>query len=91
MTYETSSISTVSKNFFSGLTESILIKLPNPLNKYNLESVINYFSSFTIAEDFCLNKTSESKVLIILEIEITKAPGMDKLSGRFLQDTANIL
>ena len=61
LTYDTRSISTVFKNFVSNSTESLLLKLPNPLDKYNLESVINYYSSFTIADDFCLNKTSENK------------------------------
>ena len=53
-----------SKTFFSILTESLLTKLSNPVDKYNLESVINYYSSVTITEDFCFNKTSENKVLI---------------------------
>ena len=84
LTYDTRSISKVFKNF-SSLAESLLIKLLNPPDKYNLESVINYYSSFTIADDFSLNKTSENKVLkIILKIEISKAAGIDKLSGRFL-------
>ena len=54
------------KNLFSNLAESLLIKLPNPPDKYNLEFVINYYSSFTIADDFSLNKTSENKVLKII-------------------------
>ena len=57
-----------------------------------LGSVINYYSSSTIADDFCLNKTSENKVLqIIKKIEIFKAAGRDKLSGRFLWDAVAIL
>ena len=66
LTYDTCSISTVFKNFFSSLAESLLIKLPNPPDKYNLESVINYYSSSTIIDDFYLNKTSENKVLKII-------------------------
>ena len=62
-TYETRSIPRVLKNFFSSLAESLLIKLRNPPDKYNLESVINYYSSFTITDDFSLNKTWENKVL----------------------------
>ena len=90
LTYDTRSISTVFKNFVSSLAGSLLIKLPNTPDKYNLESVINYYSSFTIADDFCLNKTSENKVLkIILKIEISKTAG--RLTGRFLRDAAEIL
>ena len=62
-TYETRSIPRVLKNFFSSLAESLLIKLRNPPYKYNLESVTNYDSSFTITDAFCLNKTSENKIL----------------------------
>ena len=92
LTYDTRSISKVFKNLFSSSAKSLLVKLPNPPDKYNLESVINYYSSFTIADDFSLNKTSENKVLkIILKIEISKAAGIDKLSGRFLRDAAEIL
>ena len=73
------------------LAESLLIKLRNPPDKYNLEPVINYYSSFTITDDFCLNKTSENKVLwIIKKIEISKAAGIDKLSGQFLWDAVEI-
>ena len=70
-TYGTRSISTVFKNF-SSLAESLFIKLPNPPDSYNLES-INYYSSFTIADYFCLNETSENTVLnIILKMRYLK-------------------
>ena len=59
LTYDICSISTIFKNF-SGLAESLLTQLPNPSDKYNLESVINYYSSLTIIYDFRLNKTSEN-------------------------------
>ena len=58
LTLDTRSIPTVFKNFFSSLAKSFLIKFQNPLDKYNLESVINHYSSFTIADNFCLNQTS---------------------------------
>ena len=63
LTYDTCTISTVFKNFFSSLAEPLPTKLLNPPEIHNLESVINYYSSFTITDDFCLNKTSENKVL----------------------------
>ena len=45
-----------------------------------------------ISDDFCLSNTSEEKVLkIMTNIESSKAAGVDKLSGRFLKDGANIL
>ena len=92
MTYDTSSISKIFKNFFSNLAKSLLIKLPNPPDKYNLQSVLRYYSSFTISDYFCLSNTSEEKVLkIMTNIESSKGAGVDKLFGRFLKDGANIL
>ena len=63
LTYDTSSIFTVFKNLFSDLAESLLNKLANPPDKYNLKSAINNYSSFTITDDFCLNKTTGNEVL----------------------------
>ena len=92
LTYDTRSISKIFKNFFSNLAKSLLIKLPNPPDKCNLQSVIRYYSSFTISDDFCLSNTSEEKVLkIMTNIESSKAATIDKLSGRFLEDGAIIL
>ena len=92
LTYDTYSISKIFKNVFSNLAKSLLIKIPNPHDKYNLQSVIRYYSSFAISADFCLSNTSEEKDLkIMTNIESSKAAGVDKLSGRFLNDGANIL
>ena len=92
LTYDTRSISKIFKNFFSKLAKSLLIKPPNPPDNYNLQSVVRYYSSFTISDDFCLSNTSEEKVLKIMKnIESSKAAGVDKLSRRFLKDGANIL
>ena len=66
LTHDTRSISTVFKNLFSNLAESLLTKPQNFPENYNLESVINYYSSFTITDDFCMNKTSEKKVVKII-------------------------
>ena len=54
LTHDTRSSSKIFKNFFSNLAESLIIKLPKPLDKYNLKSVIQYYSSFAITTDFCL-------------------------------------
>ena len=90
LTYDTRSISKIFKYFLSDITKSLLIKLPNSPHKYNLHSVIRYYSSFMISDDFCLSNTYEEKVLkIMTNIESSKAAGVDKLFGRF--DGTNIL
>ena len=65
LTYETQSIPTIFKNLFSNLAQSLLTKLPDLQDKYNLKSFINYYCSFTITHDFCLYETSKTKVLKI--------------------------
>ena len=92
LTYDMKTMSKVFKDFFSNLAKSFLDKLPDPSNKYNLESVFLYYSNFAIPESFHIKSTSEEKVLKIMEnSEISKASGIDKLPGRFLKDSAKIL
>ena len=43
LTYDIKTMSKVFKDFFSNLAESFLAKLPDPSNKYNLESVFLYY------------------------------------------------
>ena len=88
MTYDKRSIYTDFNNFFSNLAESLLTKLLNPPGKFNLKSVLN----FIIADNFCLNKTSEDKVLnTIKKIVISKAASIDRFLGHFLRDGAEVL
>ena len=76
LTYDTRSISKIFKNFFSNLAKSLLIKLQNHPDKYNLQSVLRHYSSFMISDYFCLSNTSEEKVLkIMTNIESSKAAG----------------
>ena len=92
LTYDIKTMSKVFKDFFSNLAESFLAKLPDPSNKYHLESVFFYYSGLAISEVFHIKSTSEEKVFKIMEkIEISKAAGIDTLSGRFLKDGAEIL
>ena len=68
------------------------MKLTKPPDKYNLQSIARYYTSFMIPDDFCLSNTSEEKFLTILtNIQSCKAVGVDRFSGRFLKDGANIL
>ena len=92
LTYDTHSISKILKKLFSNLAECLLIKLPNSPGKYNLQSVIRYYLSFTISNDFWLSNTSEEKVLkLMINIKSSKAAGVDELSGKFLKDGTNTL
>ena len=92
MTRDTRLILKIFKNFCSSSAESFLIQLLKPRDKYNLKSVIQYYSSFAITADFNLVGTTGEQVLKIMQdIKSSKATGVDKLSGRFLKDGADIL
>ena len=66
-------------NFQSLLTSAIL------------KGVIQYYSSVAITADFCLLDATEKQVLKIMQdIVSSKAVGVDKLSGRYLKDGADI-
>ena len=43
LTYDLKTMSKVFKDFFSNVPKPFLVKLPNPSNKYNLESVFLYY------------------------------------------------
>ena len=74
----------VFKDFFSNLAKSSLDKLPDPSNKYNLESVFLYDSNFAVPELFHIKSTSEENVFKIMEnIEISKASGIANLKPIF--------
>ena len=83
------------KNFqklFFKLAESLLVKFPKPPDKNNLKSVFEYYPSFATIADFCLVGTAEKQILKIMQdVKSSKAAGVDKLSGRFLKNGANIL
>ena len=82
LTHDTRSISKIFKNFFSNLAESLPVKLPKLPDKYNFKSVIQYYTSFVIATDFCLVGTTEKQVLkITQDVKRSKAAGVDKLLG----------
>ena len=49
--------------------------------------MIQCYSSFAITANFCLVGTTEKQVLKIMQdIKSSKAPGIDKLSEKFLKD-----
>ena len=56
-------ISNIFKDFLPNLADSLLIKLPNAPNKYNLQSVFQYYSKYIIEKPFHLSGISEEEVL----------------------------
>ena len=90
--FDKKTIAKTFKDFFSNLAESLLIKLPNAPNEYEIECGVQYYSKFTIEKPFHLSITSQEEVFkIIQNTDISKAAGIDNLSGNFLKDGAEIL
>ena len=63
LTYDIKTMSKVFKDFFSNLAKSFLDKLPDPSNKYNLESVFLYYSNIAIPESFLITVLKKKKFL----------------------------
>ena len=86
--YNLKSVTQTFAKFYSNLAESLLrisqILLTN--------SVHQYYKNIELKDKFNLNLTTEKKFLEVLQfIDISKAAGIDKISGRFLKDGAHIL
>ena len=73
--------------FYSNLAESLLKNLPNSPNKFDKNSVHHCYKNIELKDNFNLNLTTKKKVLEVLQfVDISKAAGIDKISGRFLKD-----
>ena len=60
--------------------------LPKPTNKYSINSVIKYYEHMILSDYFHLASVSENSILTILKAtQVSKAAGIDNLSGRFLK------
>ena len=85
-------LKSVAQTFYFNLAESLLKNLPNSTTKCDTNSVYQYYKRIKLMDNFNLTFTTENKVWGILQcIDISKAAGIDKISGRFLKDDANIL
>ena len=65
LTYDIKTLSKVFKYFFSNSAQSFIAKLPDPLNKFNLEYTFLYYSNFVNPEVFHIKSTSEKKVVVL--------------------------
>ena len=82
----------VAQTFAKFYDESLLKNLPNSSNKFDINSVHHCYKNIELKENLNLSLTTENKVLEVLQfIDVSKAAGIDKISGRFLKNDANIL
>ena len=84
--YDLISVAQNFARFYSNLFESLIKNLPNSPNKSDMNSVHQYYKNIELKENFNLTLTTEKKVLEVLQcIDISKAAGIDKISGSFLK------
>ena len=82
--HDTNSILKTFKSFYSNLAGNLLAKLPKSPNRYTIKFVSDYYKK--------LDSTTEGYLFNILKnVEVTKAAGIDQISGKFLKDGARIL
>ena len=80
------------KDYFSNLAGKLLKKLPKPPNKFTLNAVFQHYKGIIQSDSFNLATVSENTVLTISKnTKVSKAAGLDNLSGRFLKDGAKVL
>ena len=65
LTYDIKTMSRVFKDFFSNSADSFIAELPNPSNKFNLESAFLYYSNFANPGMLHIKSTSEEKVVVL--------------------------
>ena len=75
------------KDYYSNLAEKLLKKLPKSPNKFTLNTVFQHYKGIIQTDSFNLATVSENTILNIFKnTNMSKAAGLDNLSGRFLKD-----
>ena len=66
--------------------------LPKPPNKFTLNPVFQHYKGIIQTDSFNFATVSEKTILNISKItNVSKAVGLDNLSGRFLKEGAEVL
>ena len=66
--------------------------LPKSPNRYAIKFVSDYYEKLSLSENFKLDSIAEGHLFNLLKnIKVTKAVGIDQISGKFLKDGARIL
>ena len=78
---------------FSNLADDLLKKLPNPKNKFNMDSVKSHYVKLGLEEkSFSFSRIDEEVILMLLqETNPSKAAGIHGLAGKFMKDGAPYL
>ena len=90
--FDPAAISNVFKTFFSDIAINLLAKLPTAPNRFNKNSVSEFYKKFNIKNKFKFSHVTDETILEILKnLDVTKATGIDNIAAIFLKDGAEIL
>ena len=79
-------------DYYFNFAGNLLKKLSKPPNKTALNTVFQHCKGIIQSDSFILSTISENTILTILKnTKVSKAAGLDNLSGRFLKDGAKVL
>ena len=92
MFFEPKEVSTIFKDFYENLAQSLVDELPPPPDKYNINTTKEYYENMEIKNELNFTEVDSNLIYDILKkTNITKSPGIDKLSGIFIRDGAKVL
>ena len=93
LSFSSLSIANNFKEFFSNLAQNLIEKLPTGPNKFDINSVREFYKPLNLKEDpFHFTQLSEKTISDFLkELKTNKATRIDNLSGRFLKDGSKVL
>ena len=77
---------------FLNLAENLVIKLPNPSNKYGVLSVAQYYNHLGLTKKTDMQPRGKDSVFTILrDINVSKAADINRLPERLLKDGIEVL
>ena len=80
------------KSFFSDIAKNLLVKLPIGPNRFNKNSVSDYYKNLKTTSKLHFTHVTHETVLEILKnIDVAKASGIDNRNAKFLKDGAEFL
>ena len=86
--FDPAAISNIFKSFFSDIAEKLLAKLPTASNRFNKNSVSEFYKKFNIKNKFQFSHVTDETILEILQalknLDVTKATGIDNIAAIFL-------
>ena len=91
--FDSTKVAQIFADFFANLADDLVAKLPKPSNRFGLKSVCLYYKKIcNNIRKLIFNHVSTEEILLILqEIQLNKAAGIDSINGRFFKHGAKRL